>query len=203
MATPLLRSRRRGATWFAHICWISRGGPGIATMAPPLRSAHQPGAVPIGLGSAWAEGIRVACLMLVSGIGKPRLANWALRWASRSSWIAISSPNTAAMVSRVRSSDVGPRPPDVRVMSERVKARCMVSRRRSGSSPTLVIKRTSMPSFASSEARKAELVSTSSPISSSVPMDMISAFIGSLRVACGRVVLAYGILWAYMSVLCW
>ena len=177
MAIPGLRAFKRGETSYAHMRCISRGGPGIATIIPSSRSTHQPGAVPIGLAIACADGMSVACLTFVSGIGKPRLANKPLRCSSRSSCTAIFSPQTLAMVSRVRSSEVGPRPPDVSVTSERLLARFIASNSRSGSSPTFVTQRTSMPSLASSEARYEELVSTNSPISSSVPMDRISACI--------------------------
>ena len=138
----------------------------------------------MGLGMASADGISVACLMLVAGIPPPRPAKMPSRWRSRSSCTSISSPITLATVSRVRSSDVGPSPPEVMVTSARRQARSIVSKSLSGWSPTLETQCTSMPNLASSAAMYAELVSTISPKRISVPMAMISAFKGRLQSLC-------------------
>ena len=149
MAMPGLSSLRRGPTKFSHMPVISRGGPGRAAMTRSPRRTHQPGAVPMGFGITSAEGMSVACLTFVSGIRMPRLSNPALRLASRSSCTSIVSPMAAAMDSRVRSSEVGPRPPVVTVTSERSQARLIASSRRLGWSPTLVAHVRSMPMRAS------------------------------------------------------
>src|SRR4030042_1170485 len=59
---------RPGLISLRHIGSISRGGPGINMIILPSFSAHQPGAVPLGLGIDLAEGTSIACLMLVEGI---------------------------------------------------------------------------------------------------------------------------------------
>src|SRR4030042_797123 len=61
-------ARKPGLISLRHIGSISRGGPGINIMILPSFSAHQPGAVPLGLGIDLAEGISIACLMLLAGL---------------------------------------------------------------------------------------------------------------------------------------
>ncbi len=107
-----------------------------AMMRPPF-STHQPGAVPRGLGMAWAEGMSMACLTLRSGKLKPREAKKSRRRCSVSTSTYISSPRARAMASRVKSSSVGPRPPVMRTMSERSRARPIASARRWRLSPIL------------------------------------------------------------------
>ena len=51
----------------------------MATMTLPDFSAHQPGAVPMRLGIALADGMSQACLMLLAGISLPRDLNMELR----------------------------------------------------------------------------------------------------------------------------
>ena len=126
-------------TSFCHMRCISLGGPGMAINSFPCCSTHQPGAVPRGLGMGRAEGMRVACLMLLSGMGKPRLEKKSLSWRSSSASTASSSLSMAAMASRVRSSAVGPSPPVTRTRSERPQARSRHPLSRSRLSPTWVI----------------------------------------------------------------
>ena len=130
----------------------------------------------MGFGMTSADGISVACLTFVAGIRIPRPSNWRLRWASRSSCTSILSPMTAAIDSLVRSSEVGPSPPVVNVTSDLRQARPTASSSLPGWSPTLVAQTRSTPIFASSSARYAAFVSTISPMRSSVPMEIISAF---------------------------
>ena len=68
MTVPCARSLSLGAACWSHICTISPGTPGMAMMILPFFSAHQPGAVPRGLGSTVTEGMTPACFLLVSGI---------------------------------------------------------------------------------------------------------------------------------------
>ena len=176
MIVPVARSRRRGATWCSHMCSISEGTPGIVTMVRPPFSAHQPGAVPIGLRSTAADAIRSACWMFPAGIG-PALRERKLASSSASSsWsISTSSPSTSAMAWRVISSLVGPSPPVTKMISERPKPRSRDSVSSAISSPTMLIACRSTPSAGSRLAMCAEFVSTISPIRISVPNARISA----------------------------
>jgi len=73
-STPPPPMSRRGAACSSHIFFISCGTPGMQMILLPLCSTHQPGAVPIGLSIAVADGISVACLMFMAGIGRLRRA---------------------------------------------------------------------------------------------------------------------------------
>ena len=84
-------------------------------------------------------------------------------------------PHTSAMISRVRSSWVGPSPPLVMTKSARSSARPMTSFMRPGLSPTMVLKKRLTPRSDSRWAIHAELVSTICPSNSSDPMATISA----------------------------
>ena len=113
----------RGTASSCHIGRISRGGPGSVTSTRPSgASTSQPGAVPFGLGSASADGIRQACLRLTSGKAIPRRSKRSRSHASISGSTVGSSPTSAATASRVRSSGVGPRPPVVTTRSARPSA---------------------------------------------------------------------------------
>src|SRR4030043_314081 len=57
-----------GKISFVHIRCISRGGPGIVMIIRLSRSTHQPGAVPCGFWIIFAEGITIACFILLGGI---------------------------------------------------------------------------------------------------------------------------------------
>src|SRR4030042_2183467 len=64
-----------GIISFVHINSISRGGPGMVIIIRLSRSTHQPGAVPLGLGIISADGITLACFMLVGGISLLKYLN--------------------------------------------------------------------------------------------------------------------------------
>ena len=168
--------RSRGSTWTSHMGCISAGGPGMLMMTLPFRSAHHPGAVPCGLGINWDDGIKKACLMLWDGMEMPRL--WKYRCSSlRASSCTVGvSPRAMATPSRVRSSWVGPKPPVVMRMSERCRPRENASPRLPKSSPTIDTHLSCIPRGGSQPAIHAALVSVSSPIRSSVPMEKMSAF---------------------------
>ena len=148
-------------------------------------STMKEGAVPLGFSTGVAPAGMSACLRLLGVV--MRLRRWkrssicATRPGSRMS----SRPVTSATISRVRSSCVGPMPPDVITASERSMARASTSRMRPGLSPTTVLYSRLTPSGANCWAIQAELVSTIWPSSSSEPMAMISAFTSAL-------VLSYG-----------
>ena len=103
----------------------------------PFRSAHQPGAVPWGLGINWDDGIRSACLMLWDGMEVPRFWKYSFSSLRASSCTVGVSPRALATPSRVRSSWVGPRPPVVMRMLERCSPRENASLRLPRSSPTM------------------------------------------------------------------
>ena len=76
------------------------------------RSRRKPGAVPSALGMIVAPSGKRACLRLFSGMTRPMAANiWRMRSATACIEDAAARPATAAIVSVVRSSAVGPRPP--------------------------------------------------------------------------------------------
>ena len=79
---------------------------------------------------------------------------------------------------------MGPSPPVVKMMSERLSPLVKASASISRLSPTWETHCSCMPSGGNREAMKEALVSVSSPIKSSVPMDIISAFI-ELPPRCG------------------
>ena len=158
-----------------HIARFSPGGPGIQTICLPSFVAHQPGAVPLWLTMNCAEGIRCACLTLWAGISWPRLRNHWRRFASSAACTAGVSPRAAATASRVRSSCVGPSPPVVKMMSERSIPRRKASASLGRSSPMMLTHCNRMPRAGSRPAIQLALVSVSSPISSSVPTEIISA----------------------------
>ncbi len=62
------RSSSRGRTCSVHMRRISEGTPGMRTTMRPSRSTHHPGAEPIGLGSASADGMSIAWRRLEAGI---------------------------------------------------------------------------------------------------------------------------------------
>jgi hypothetical protein len=70
-------ARSRGATAVSHRCFISRGTPGSSTMQRPghWSGSHQmPGAVPREFRSGTAPAGTSACLKLMTGGVRPRLA---------------------------------------------------------------------------------------------------------------------------------
>ena len=109
-SAPRPRARSRGRTWSRHIGRISRGGPGSATITRPSgRSTHQPGAVPLGLGSARRARDEPGLLAVGLDEGQARAARTARAASARwSGSTAAARRIRAAIASRVRSSGVGP-----------------------------------------------------------------------------------------------
>ncbi len=87
---------------------------------------------------------------------------------------------SSAMTSLVMSSWVGPRPPQTMTASERSTASASAVRMRAGLSPTFAWYRQSMPASASCSPIQLELVSTTWPNSSSVPIASTSQFISGV-----------------------
>ena len=111
-----------------------------------------------------------ACTRLRSGSGRPRRAK-------RSSIIAITDgswwrprPKCSATVSRVRSSCVGPRPPETSTTSESSSASASAARMSAERSPTQSSRRTGTPRSERRCPSHEALVLTTCPMSSSSPM---------------------------------
>ena len=107
-----------GTMYSFHMLISSAGGPGKATITFLSFFTSQPGAVPREFGTATADGIKDACFMLVKGICCPRFLNKSFKVRNCFSSTVILSPQYPAMASLVRSSDVGPIPPVVMMISE-------------------------------------------------------------------------------------
>ena len=177
--TPETRRASRGTIFSRNIGFNSRGGPGSSAIIRPFSSIHKPGAVPPGLSSGSAPSGTIACRTFTSGISRPKLRK--RPWMARriSSLRCSLRPSRSATASRVRSSSVGPSPPLEITSGTRSSASRNAALNSSRSSPTIVLRTTSMPRRFSSSVRKRELVSSRSGVSSSEPTAMISAFISS------------------------
>jgi hypothetical protein len=143
-------------------------------------SIHRPGAVPRGFSSTSAPSGTMAWRRLSAGISRLKLRKRASIARTTASSRRKGRPSSSATVSRVRSSSVGPRPPLAMTTGTRLSASRKAAARSSRLSPTIVLRRTSMPSLLSSSVRKRELVSRRSGVSSSEPTAIISAFIGNI-----------------------
>ena len=149
-------------------------------------SSMQPGAVPTGLGSTSAPSGTSACLALLGAISRlSRAKNSSIRRSEGSCTTSL-RPKVCASTSTVRSSRVGPRPPETSTISLRSAARRNASRMSAGSSFTEAWKRvsTSMPS--SFSERNDLLESTISPRSSSSPIVSTSALTRTLPLRSAR-----------------
>ncbi len=137
-----------------------------------------PGAVPAELGSMVAVARMSACLRLLGVIARSRAAKRSsiLRRTEASGWSV--SWRTSATASRVRSSSVGPRPPEKKTRSERRRAVRVASTSCGRLSPTMVLKATGTPRALRRSVRKRELVSWRKGVRSSEPTAMISAIMG-------------------------
>ncbi len=154
---------------------ISPGGPGSAIMIFPFFSTIVPGAVPTSFGMAMPDSGLRACFKLLSKIGTPRRVKKTRIAFSDSGSITSLSPRTSAMVSLVRSSWVGPRPPTVTTRSALDNAALRASASRRALSPTVARRYTSIPRDESTWLRYGALVSTICPSRSSVPTEITSA----------------------------
>ncbi len=149
-------------------------------MKCPLSSSHSPGAVPRGFSRISAPSGTIAWRTLTSGISRFRERKRLSMWRRISSLRRSLRWRSSATVSRVRSSSVGPSPPEEITSGTRFNASRNASLSRSRLSPTIVFRTTSIPILFSSSVRKSELVSRRSGVSSSEPTAMISAFIVSI-----------------------
>jgi len=108
------------------------------TILFPSYSTMLPGAVPILLGIVTAPERFKACLVFIWGIIRPLTSKKPLICASEASSITNSVPNSPAIVSLVRSSEVGPSPPVTIIRSALPMAVFTTSLRRVALSPTVV-----------------------------------------------------------------
>ena len=131
--------RRYGMTSLSNSHFISNGTPGSAITTPRGSSTMNDGAVPFGFSTGMAPSGMYACRELLAVITSPRRWNRRSIWSSSPRSSTSSRPVTAAMLSRVRSSRVGPSPPPVITMSDLPSARPITSRIRPGLSPTVVL----------------------------------------------------------------
>src|SRR5580704_5121691 len=176
MRTPETRRRKRGSTCSRKSGLSSRGGPGSSATMRPLSSIHRPGAVPRGFSSTSAPSGTMAWRRFTAGMSRLKLRNLASIARTTSSFRCRRRPRRSATVSRVRSSSVGPKPPLAITTGTRFNASRNASASNPRLSPTIVLRKTSMPSLFNSSVRKRELVSTRSGVRSSDPTAMISAF---------------------------
>src|SRR5665213_2550165 len=184
--TPVESRASRGSTCAANMAFSSCGGPGSKMKMRSAASIQRPGAVPRSLSRTIAPSGTFACRLFTSDIARPS-------WRKRASILLITAgsrdiflPSRSATASRVRSSSVGPRPPLAIINSTRFAASSKAARSGARSSPTTVLRVTSIPRRFSCAVMNRELVSTRSGVSSSDPTAMISAFMFCFRSAWKR-----------------
>ena len=129
-----------------------------------------PGAVPRRCSIMLAPFGTIAWRMLISGIRRLREANISEITMPTSSLNSSSTPMISAMASRVMSSCVGPRPPQMMTASASSSVERMAFTMRPKLSPTFTCKHESIPAADSCSPNHDELVSTIWPSSNSVPM---------------------------------
>ena len=143
-------------------------------MNDPFHRSENPGADPTGLMRTSAPAGMSACFICATVGVRPQADSRADILSSASDRRRSGRRVTAATASRVRSSDVGPKPPVTIITSARVAATRSVSAISSSSSPTTDLHRTSTPRDPSRADKKREFVSRRPPMSNSEPIAMIS-----------------------------
>ena len=116
---PPRRAAMRGSTCSRSMRSSSRGTPGMQKKSARPCSSRKPGAVPIGFGSTSAPSGNHACCALFSDISRPTLRKNARIVSSTAGSSRCARPKACASTAEVRSSRVGPRPPDTSTMSLR------------------------------------------------------------------------------------
>ena len=102
------------------ISCISYGTPGTAyTTLPSPTGQHRPGAVPIGFGSGSPPSGTSAWRRLFCGMSRSRVRNIVAMCSASSMRRTSGTPISSAIASRVRSSWVGPIPPQMSTASAR------------------------------------------------------------------------------------
>ena len=114
------RRSRSGITCARTISCISYGTPGTAyTTLPSPTGQHRPGAVPIGFGSGSPPSGTSAWRRLFCGMSRRRVRNIVAMCSASSMRRTSGTPISSAIASRVRSSWVGPIPPQMSTASLR------------------------------------------------------------------------------------
>ncbi len=168
----------------AHIGCSSPGGPGSTTTGGrPSPDTTSPGAVPTGSSTTAPSGTR-ACLRAPARIPSSDASRHRRRIRATICQIRSSSagstdigrPANPATTSAVRSSAVGPSPPDVMIRSIRSEARNSSAARTSeGRSPTTITCASETPAPRSCSASHGPLASRMIPESTSVPVTTMPA----------------------------
>ena len=159
----------------SSIALSSRGGPGSSSTACCPASSQRPGAVPLALSMTRAPAGTIACRRLMAGISMRRDSNRALILAVIRSSSDSGRSSTPATTSRVRSSSVGPSPPQQTTRSALLSANRSAEAISSRSSPTWLLQTTSIPRRLSCSVMNSEFVSRREGVSSSLPTAMIAA----------------------------
>src|SRR4051812_47333541 len=171
-----------------HMPCSSAGGPGrTSTVGPAVPSAAgttRPGAVPTGSRTVAPAGtsacFRTPAAVDAASARHPRRAIQRSTTAPMRRSSAVSTadgrPWNAPTTSAVRSSAVGPRPPDVMTRSAPVSTRkASALRMSSGRSPTTTTCPTSTPRRRSCSASQGPFRSVTRPVSTSVPVTTMPA----------------------------
>ena len=154
------RSRKIGITVSVSSPRISLGTPGsVITQRPCSSSIQSAGAEPKRFSITRAPRGTSACTTLIFGISLPKRRKRLSTCASASASVRSSLPNAAARPTRVRSSAVGPSPPEVITAPVRSSPSRIARAIRSGSSPTVSCRTTATPISERARAMKAALVS--------------------------------------------
>ncbi len=133
---------------FSNIGIISLGGPGRRSTLFSPSSIITPGAVPFSLSTTIASSGIIACFQLFSVNSKLRLTKYSAILLLDGSCIKSFLPSTFAATSFVRSSSVGPSPPDKITISERSSAVFKTIDNLSSLSPTTLWKKQDSPKSA-------------------------------------------------------
>ncbi len=176
------RRNKSGTTCSLTISCISYGTPGTAYTTLPSPSSHsKPGAVPIGFGMASPPSGMSAWRKLFWGMSRRRDRNIVAMCSASAISRTRGTPITSAIASRVRSSWVGPRPPQISTASDRDRRSRSAATIRVWLSPIARCSYESMPEAASCSPIQALFVSTIWPSSSSVPTARTSQRIADPR----------------------
>ena len=167
----------QGISSLANMGWFSLGGPGKTATAQPSLRATYPTAVPMGLRSTSAPSGIIACFSFPAGGSSPR--SMAKIWRIRSHWSSsriVGHARACATASVVRSSEVGPRPPQTMTRLAVSIVSRIAPEMASMSSGNVQIRSTMNPWPVNSSAKKGPLASAISPASSSSPTSKMTAF---------------------------
>ena len=130
----------RSATMGPSMAASSLGTPGVQIMRQLPNVISKPTALPIGLSTIVAPCGSIDCFRLAASSCRLRLAHQRSRWATACGCSCSGTPATAAKISAVRSSIVGPNPPLTIMRSALVAISASSVRSRVTSSPTVTLR---------------------------------------------------------------